>query len=331
VPMSTDSSGGRFERFSFRGRFESFFFRGFSGESLALLRIYFGIGLLFFHISQFVQILGLDPTGPRFRFLEPMWHFQLLGIESHLPIATPVAFVILMAATVMMIFGKWTRSSILIVIVMIFYMKGVRDSFTGDVHHRYLVPTQMLFLLLISKCGAFYSADARKRRPEVVEEWQASWPIKAMQVYCASFYFWSILAKLRVSGWNWFAGGGRIQSVLMDRSIMWGTDGTGQALDNTIAYQLAQMPELLTVLACGTFVLEAGFPLVLVMRSTKARLIFLAGVTAFHVANALLMYVNFLMIPIVFLVFFDLVPLNARVLARVRSFRSTPRSPPAAA
>jgi hypothetical protein len=318
VPTSTEPP---------RGVFESFFFRGFSGESLALLRIYFGVGLLFFHITQFVQIIRLDPTGPQFRFLEPMWHFQLLGIDSHLPIATPIAFAVLMGATLMMIFGKWTRTSIVIVITMIFYLKGVRDSFTGDVHHRYLVPMQMLFLLLLSKCSARYSADARKRPRQVVEEWQASWPIKAMQVYCASFYFWAILAKLRVSGWNWFAGGGRIQSVLMDRSIMWGTDGTGQALDNTIAYQLAQMPDLLTVLALGTFVLEAGFPFVLFMRSTRSRLIFLGGVTAFHLANAFLMYVNFLMIPIVFLVFFNLVPANAWVMDRVRSFRSTPPRP----
>jgi hypothetical protein len=187
---------------------------------------------------------------------------------------------------------------------------------------------QMLFLLLLSKCSARYSADARAAgKPRLVEAWEASWPIKAMQVYCASFYFWAILAKLRVSGWNWFAGGGRIQSVLMDRSIMWGTDGTGQALDNTIAYQLAQMPDLLTVLALGTFVLEAGFPFVLFMRSTKSRLIFLGGVTAFHLANAFLMYVNFLMIPIVFLVFFNLVPANAWVMDRVRSFRSKPPRP----
>jgi hypothetical protein len=310
VKTATDDAPG--------GRLETFFFQGFSGESLALLRIYFGVGLLFFHVSQFAEILALDPTGAHFRFLEPMWHFQLLGIDSHLPIATPIAFAILMGATLTMIFGKWTRTSIAIVLLMIFYLKGVRDSFTGDVHHRYLMPTQILFLLLLSRCGALRSADARARSLPPIAEWEASWPIKAMQVYCASFYFWSILAKLRVSGWTWFAGGGKIQGVLMDRSIMWGIDGTGQAVENSIAFQLAHIPNLLTVLALGTFVLEAGFPLILLIRSVKARLIFLAGVTGFHLVNAVLLYVNFLMIPIVFLIFFDLAPVHAWLTRRLR-------------
>jgi hypothetical protein len=317
MPSSTERPGGR------DGPISRFFFEGFSAESLALLRICFGTGLLFFHISQFAMILGLDPFGPRWRFLEQMWHFQLLGIESHLPIATPIAFAVLMAATLTLTLGKWTRPSIIVVLTMIFYLKGVRDGFTGDVHHRYLVPTQILFLLLLSKCGDRYALDVRRLAvPRVVEEWQASWPIKAMQVYCASFYFWSIVAKLRVSGWNWFAGGGRIQSVLIDRSIMWGTDGEGMAVHNTLAFDLAHMPELLMVLALGTFVLEAGFPLILLIRSTKARLVFLAGVTSFHLANAFLLYVNFLLIPIVFLIFFDLAPLHRRLMERFPRLRA---------
>jgi hypothetical protein len=174
-----------------------FFFTGFSLESLALLRICFGSGLLVFHLTQFPFVFQINPFGRAYRLLEPMWHFELLGIEWHYPLLSCAAFLILILATVGVITGYRTRLSIAIVLIGIFYLKGVRDSFTGDVHHRYLVPTHMLFLLLLSRCGDARSFDARRRgTPRVVEEWEASWPIKAMQLYTVSFYFWAAIAKM---------------------------------------------------------------------------------------------------------------------------------------
>jgi hypothetical protein len=121
-----------------------------------------------------------------------------------------------------------------------------------------------------------------------------------MQVYCASFYFWSIIAKLRVAG---------------------GVAGTGQVVSNPLAFQLAQYPDLLFGLGLITLVIEAGFPLILLMPSVRARLRFLAAVTAFHIANFVLLYSGFLLLPIAFLIFFDLVPVHAGVKARLGKFR----------
>lgn len=306
-----------------------FFYTGFSGESLGLLRLYFGCGLVFFHISQFENLLPLNPFGAHFVFLEPMWHFGLLGIGTHVPWLSFVAFVVLIAATLSMAVGKWTRVSIAVVIVSIFYLKGVRDSFTGDVHHRYLMPMQILFLLFLSKCGDAHSIDAQSRplKPGALDrpvplEWEASWPIKAMQVYCASFYVWGLIAKLRVSGWAWFEGGGRIQEVMLRRSVMWGVTDTGEVLGNPLAYQLAQQPEVLFVLGFITIIIEAGFPFILLVPGVKWRLIFLGCVTSFHIANFVLLYVGFLLVPIAFLIFFDLAPVHAWMQARLRATRS---------
>ena len=302
---------------TFSQAWNRFFFSGFSGESLGLLRLYFGWGLLVFHISQFESLLWLSPSGAQFSFLEPMWHFGLLGITSHIPWLSFIVFGILMGATVTMALGKWTRTSICIVIVCIFYLKGVRDSFTGDVHHRYLMPMQILFLLLLSKCGQTHSLDARQSAAQL-EEWEASWPIKTMQVYCASFYLWGIIAKFRISGWAWFEGGGRIQEVMLKRSVMWGVTDSGDVMGNPLAYQLAQQPELLFLLGLMTLVLEAGFPLILLITSVKWRMVFLSVMTGFHIANFVLLYVGFLLIPIAFLIFFDLVPIHAWLKKRVR-------------
>lgn len=294
----------------------TFFYTGFSAESLALLRLYFGFCLIPFHFSQFADHLAtLDPWGPAFYFTRPMWHFDLIGLHYHLPLVSFLAFGVLIAATLSMAIGKWTRLSIAVVILCIFYLKGVRDSFTGDVHHRYLIPIHMLFFLLLSQCGATHSWDARAQSSassqKSIAEWQASWPIKAMQIYCASFYVWSVFAKLRVTGWAWFAVEGQLQEKLLRRSVRWGINEAGEAVNNVWAFQLASLPELLLLFNALIFVIEAGFPLILLIRPTRWRVVLLAVVTTFHIASVILLHVGFIFIPIVFLMFFDLVPVHA--------------------
>jgi hypothetical protein len=69
--------------------------------------------------------------------------------------------------------------------------------------------------------------------------------------------------------------------------------------------------------------MEAGFPLILFIRNTRLRLLFLSGVTVFHVANFVLIYVLFIAIPIAFLVFFDVGAAARWVRARVPAFAHT--------
>jgi hypothetical protein len=288
-----------------------FFFTGFSGESLGLLRMYIGCGLLFFHTYQFATVLSLNPIGAMDYFIAPIWYFKLLGIQYHVPALSFGMYAILMGATVSMILGKNTRTSIIVIILCVFYLKGVRDSFSGDVHHREIIPMQILFLFLLSKCGEVHSRDARQRHiPEGVQEWEASWPIKTMQLYVALFYFWSVIAKVRTSGWVWFAGEGKIQEVLILRSVRWGVTDQGEFLKNGLSFELAQHPELIQIFSILVLAFELGFPLLLLIKSVKLRLAFILGVTTFHIASYVLMDVNFLLIPFVYLIFFDLVPIH---------------------
>lgn len=288
-----------------------FFFTGFSGESLGLLRMYIGCGLLFFHTYQFATVLSLNPIGAMYYFIDPIWYFKLLGIQYHIPALSFGMYAILMGATVSMILGKNTRTSIIVIILCIFYLKGVRDSFSGDVHHREIIPMQILFLFALSKCGIVHSRDARQLHiPEGVQEWEASWPIKTMQLYVALFYFWSVFAKVGTSGWVWFAGEGKIQEVLILRSVRWGVTDQGEVLKNGLSFELAQHPELIQLFSILVLAFELGFPLLLLIKSVKLRLAFIMGVTTFHIATFVLMDVNFLLIPFVYLIFFDLVPIH---------------------
>jgi hypothetical protein len=307
-----------------RGIWNGFFFTGFSGESLAMLRICFGVGLFFFHFTQFNFVFEIDLAGAHFRYLEPMWHFDLLGVDRHHPLLSYLALAALLLATIAMTLGYRTRMAIVLVLLGIFYLKGVRDSFTGDVHHRYLVPVHMLFLLLLSRCGALRSVDARRNAtPRVVQEWQASWPIKAMQVYCVSFYFWAGVAKLRMSGLAW-VDGRTIQDLLIGRSLLWGATESGEPAFNPLPYWVAQHETLCLMLAVGTLIMELGFPLLLLFRTDLMRLLALVGVGIFHIMNAVLAYVGFGLFPIVFLIFFDLEDVRRRL-------RTLWRSPPSVA
>jgi hypothetical protein len=61
--------------------------------------------------------------------------------------------------------------------------------------------------------------------------------------------------------------------------------------------------------------MELGFPLLLLIRPLWMRLAFLGGVTFFHIANWVLMSVQFLFLPVTFVVFLD----ASRLIKRWRS------------
>jgi hypothetical protein len=297
---------------------DRFFFTGYSPESLGLLRIWLAIALALYCIPQFWTLLFLDPLGPSFHFLDPIWYFAALGIERHVPLLTPLAFALVFAAGACAALGYRTRLSLALMILAIVYLKGVRDSFTGDVHHRLLIPLHLTFLLLVSRSGDVLSLDRRRRPRRPLAEWEASWPIVAMQVYCSFFYAFAAVAKLRVSGLEWF-GGERIQRLLMTRSVGMGfLEGEGWTL-RSISWHMAQSPELCALLGYLTLAFELGFPLILLIRSAKLRLCFLLAVVFFHLSNAVLANINFALMPLMFVVFFDLAEVRKAWAARAWS------------
>ncbi len=292
-----------------RDRVRGFVFTGCTPEQLAIVRIALGVGLVGFHYLQFKHFRKLDFDGPAFHFLSPIWYFDLLGIDAVPAAVALAALAVLMLASLSFGIGFFTRSSLVVALVMILLLKGARDSVAGDVHHRYLIPFNIFLFLLLSRAGDVWSIDAwRKRRRGVVirlQEWEASWPIRSAQIYVAAFYFVSAVAKLRMSGWAW-GSAERIQSLLLKRSVRFGLNDGTPVDGSHWAYMLSQNEFLCGVIGASTFVFEFGFPLVLIIRSNWIRLLFLSGVAFFHIANYYLVNVQFLLLPIVFVIFFDL-------------------------
>ncbi len=299
-----------------------YIFSGSVPEQLAIVRMVLGIGLIAFHCLQFMYFIKLSPDGAAFHFVNPIWYFDLLGINSVSIGATQVALTILVLSSAFFGIGLFTRTSLLIALVMIMMLKGTRDSIAGDLHHRYLIPFNILFFFLLSRCGDLWSVDAwRKRRQggmKRLEEWEASWPIRSSQMYIASFYFMSAVAKLRMTGWSW-GSGERLQSLLLVRSTRFGLKD-GVPIDGSqFAYWLSQNELACQLLGASTYLFEFGFPLVLLISNTWIRLLFLLGVSGFHIANYFLINVQFLLLPIVFVVFFDLSKPVKTFLARRQS------------
>lgn len=290
---------------AWRSRCSRFFFSGGSAERLGATRLLLGLGMLPFHVLQYHNLLQVDWGGARWYYLDRIWYFDVLGIEYHAPVVTTLAFASLLAATLCFAVGYHTRLAAWCSLLLILYLKGARDSIAGDIHHREIIPFQILLFFALSRSGDVFSLDARAPTPRRIEEWEASWPIRASQLYTAVFYFWSGIAKLRASGTGWVTDGVGLQNLLLRRSVRFGVDESGSPAGSALALWLAQYPDWLPLFSLGVVAFELGFPLLLFMRARWLRLGFLAGVTFFHVANFVLMNVKFLFLPVVFVVFFD--------------------------
>jgi len=283
-----------------------FFFGWHDAAALGAVRFYFGLGLAIYLNIQFDQNLQIDAFGPQFHFTRPIWYFWLLGIDTNIPWISYVVTALLTVACLLFALGKWTKPMIIAIVIGIFYLKGVRDSFSGDVHHREVPIFAILTLFFFSKCDRMFGIDARKKNLPPIEPWESSWPLRAMQIYIAMFYFWALVAKIRLSGLDWFTGGGRIQAMLISRGARDGFTPTGEVVNLSLGWSLAQMPDLIWFFGAMVFLFELFFPLILLIRDWRLKLAALIGATIFHLANYFLMNVQFFFYPFVFVTFFNM-------------------------
>ena len=304
-----------------RGAVDRFFFDWFEADTLGAVRFYFGLGLCFYLGSQYPQLLTLDAFGPHFRFTIPIWYFRLLGIDQNVPWLTFLVYGAMLAACLFFALGKWTKPAIVAILLCVFYLKGVRDSFSGDVHHREIPVVALMVLFFVSKCDRMLGIDARKRGLAPIERWESSWPLRAMQVYVAMFYFWALVAKLRVSGLFWFEHGGRVQETLISRALRDGFAANGDVVNLSLAWWLAQRPDLVFFFGCLVFAFELLIPLIVFVRDWRWRVVLLIGAGFFHFSNFMLMNVQFYLYPIVFVVFFDMARFHRWARERLRMRR----------
>jgi hypothetical protein len=301
-----------------------FVFSGSSAERLGATRFLLGLGLVPFFWMQFASFFALDPFGPRFHHIDPIWYFAALGIERLEPALSQLGVVLLSGALVAFALGWRTRASAIAALVLIVVLKGMRDSAAGDVHHRELIPFHVLLFFACSRSGETFSFDALRAGAQAqLAEWEASWPIRASQLYIAAFYWWSGVAKLRATGLAWFGPDVSAQ-LMLARAVRFGLEDGKPVDGSALGLWLGQQPELLWLAGAGVAVMELGFPALLFLRALWLRVAFAVGVAFFHVANYMLLNVQFLFMPVVFVTFFDLTPLALRIAPKLAAAGEEP-------
>lgn len=292
-------------------------FSGSTPERLGATRLLLGLGLVPFFLHQFGSVFQLDPFGPRFHSIDPVWYFRALGITRFEPAPALFGMLLLIATLTGFALGWRTRCCAIASLILIAVLKGAHDSVAGDLRHRELIPFHILLFFACSRCGEVLSFDAlSKGARATLLGWEASWPIQASQLYVVTFYLWSGIAKLRNTGLEWF-GTDVARELLLERAVRFGVDESGAVAGSAIGYWLAAHPSALLVPALGVAVMEFGFPVILWLRALWMRAVIVAGVTCFHVANFVLLDVQFLLMPVVFVIFFDLSRLAGRIAPRL--------------
>ncbi|MBM4383408.1 MAG: hypothetical protein FJ091_08565 [Deltaproteobacteria bacterium] len=290
---------------------DRFVFSGGTPQRLGATRFLLGLGLIPFFAMQFSSFFEIDPFGARFRLIDSIWYFDALGITRFEPLLAQAGVVVLLAALAAFALGWRTRAAALASLALIVVLKGFRDSVAGDVHHRELIPFHVLLFFALSRSGETFSLDALAGRARgALAEWEASWPIRASQLYIAAFYWWSGFAKLRGTGLAWF-GPEVLRQLTLERALRFGESDVGAGAQ--LGLWLAAHPWTLILPGLGVAAMELGFPVIFWLRALWQRIAFVAFVATFHAMTWVLLNVQFLFMPVVFVTFFDLSAVTRRI------------------
>src|ERR671910_162451 len=142
---------------------------------------------------------------------QPVWIFQIL----HLPVLSSSLLVVLQSVWKMSLalscIGLFTRISTASSFILGIYLLGLPMNF-GKVGHAQSLVVFVFGIMALSRCGDSCSIDrliwkARQRndtsrqRPQVSGEY--TWPVRAVWVMFALFFFAAGVSKLRHSGLEW--------------------------------------------------------------------------------------------------------------------------------
>jgi predicted DCC family thiol-disulfide oxidoreductase YuxK len=199
------------------------------------------------------------------RVWNPIYAFQVLGIEPLGPTSARVAWVALWIALWMGILGLWTRVSCAIAAALTFLWIGTSYSF-GKPHHDCVALVFGLFALPLAPAGARLSIDAllarirRTRRggdpaeaPETAP-W-AALPWRLTQWTAAIGYFFAGASKVAIGGIHW-ANGYTLQGTMLEFNSPW-------------TATFAQSVLLCQLMSVGLLVVQATFPLVFAWRPLR--------------------------------------------------------------
>ncbi len=250
-----------------RARWDAWWFAPRSPVDLGVGRcVFFGILAVLYAPYDFRPWAGVDAV-----FWHPTWSFSVL----HLPVldagtlgALQLAWKIALVGACL---GLATRASIVIALVLGFYLLGLPHCF-GKIHHYDAFLIFVFAILAVARAGDAFALGrvlARRRgAPAVVPSGEYTWPIRAIWIVLALVFFTAGVSKLRTSGLAW------IFSDSMAIFLVQHQYRVGNAVPLTaLGLELARHAWLCRGLAAAAIVCEAGYPLALVDRRARALLV----------------------------------------------------------
>jgi hypothetical protein len=194
----------------------------------------------------------------------PTEWYQPLTIGELLPLPTPTSTVVhvvqwaLVIAALAAASGRAPR--LLGTAVFLLYLEWMVIAMSyGKVDH-----DRVAYLVLLAVLPTIGVARWRDRRSSEA----AGWAMAAVFVAVMLTYFLAALAKIRFGGWDWHTGSTLVRAVLRR-----GTPLSDWMLD---------FPVLLTGLQWVMIGMEAAAPLMLLVRSDRARMALVAFLIGFH-------------------------------------------------
>ncbi len=265
---------------------------------LSLYRILYAAFYLWMIARYDLPILSSIPTGE----LDPLITLFFLDAQPAPEFYMALQF-ILVFGLVMLLFGTYVRSSIIMIIASGTIIAMLRYSF-GKIDHydTFMVLYTPLVMLFYSGWGNNYSFDAIIKQRKGIKllspnesSWQYSWPIMIITV---------LLTIL-------FIGAGVLKLLPDSNSWLWHTDIIRKL---TIDFNKGLSPNPLTPfivdnawiygpLRFGAVIFEAGFFLALI--NNKWRSLFMATAVFFHLFNLILFGIPFVDMLIIYAIFVD--------------------------
>jgi len=254
----------------------TFWFRTEPGYTLGIIRIAFGV-LAFlwslelgFGLYDKFAVDGIVPQAPTYPFLWGLFY----AYQSHQ--AFLIGWVVLMVASVVMIFGWHSRlaSIVVFVLIMSFERRNPWIFNSGDA----LIRILSLYLAL-SPCGAALSLDQRRQMGAF---WSAQkikmWPLRLLQVQVSIIYIGTVISKLH--GDTWQNGTAVSYTLRLDDMLILPTP-----------HWMANTPLVANAMTWGTLLIEFAIGVLVWNKRWRTRVL-IAGVFL-HLTIMLTMVVGF--------------------------------------